>query len=164
MKERYIMNITKYNLKLQGKNHHPVLVTEFSTNYCSTNTVSSPENIVCMMRTICDMANLAEEYVYVVGMDSVSHILGIFEVAHGTGVQCNTSPREIGIRLLLCAATGFILLHNHPSGNTTPSHADICFTNRISKAMDMLGIPLLDHIIIGHDFFSFKENGLLKEG
>lgn len=54
------------------------------------------------------------------------------------------------------------MLHNHPSGDATPSKADISMTSGIAKAADPLGIKVLDHIVIGkHSHFSFKSNGLL---
>ena len=72
-------------------------------------------------------------------------------------------PREILVRALLCGASGIILVHNHPSGRLTPSRQDIKLTGQIEKAAQLLNIPLLDHVILGHrgEFFSFHANGLL---
>ena len=59
-------------------------------------------------------------------------------------------------------AVGLILIHNHPSGDPSPSSEDLSITDRMSQAGMLLGIPLLDHIIIGdHRYVSFREQGLL---
>ena len=65
-------------------------------------------------------------------------------------------------RALLCNASRIMIAHNHPSGNSEPSREDKKTTENIRKACDLIGIPLLDHIIIGEDeYFSFKGEGLL---
>ena len=58
-------------------------------------------------------------------------------------------------------AAGIICFHNHPSGDTTPSSQDRAATNRLKQAGELLGIPVIDHIIVGDDFLSFKAEGLL---
>jgi len=63
------------------------------------------------------------------------------------------SPRDILSPALECRASAFILIHNHPSGNPEPSDDDIRFTKKIKKASEILGIPFLDHIIIGKDTY-----------
>jgi DNA repair protein RadC len=54
-------------------------------------------------------------------------------------------------------------VHNHPSGSAAPSQADLQFTKRVAAAARILQIHFLDHVIIGLDFFSFREPGLLSE-
>jgi len=59
-------------------------------------------------------------------------------------------------------ASAIILAHNHPSGNLRPSQADINLTNKLKEAGNILEIPVLDHLIIGHGkFYSFKDEGRL---
>lgn len=80
----------------------------------------------------------------------------------GTVDQSAVFPREIVKRALAHAATAVILVHNHPSGDPTPSEADLILTQEIVRAMDPLGIVVHDHLIIartGH--ISFKKEGLL---
>ncbi|MFI3251931.1 MAG: DNA repair protein RadC [bacterium] len=70
--------------------------------------------------------------------------------------------KEIVNDALKCNATGVFLIHNHPSGDTTPSEADIDLTDAINKALKYFDISLLDHIIFGNNnYFSFKSNNLL---
>lgn len=72
----------------------------------------------------------------------------------GTVNQSLISPREIFIEALRCSAVNIIVVHNHPSGDCTPSRNDIESTRQIKKAGDLVGITLLDHIIIGDNKYS----------
>ena len=72
------------------------------------------------------------------------------------------SPREIFIEALEKNAVAIVLVHNHPSGDPTPSENDFRFTKRIQEAGKLIGIELLDHIIIGNNCYtSFAEEKLL---
>lgn len=80
----------------------------------------------------------------------------------GTVDHTPVYPREVVKRALELGASGLILVHNHPSGDPTPSRADIAMTNEIVKASGTLGIRVHDHVIIGHrNHVSFKNTGLL---
>ena len=68
------------------------------------------------------------------------------------------SPREIFLAALESRAVNILLVHNHPSGDPTPSDADIELTDNVREAGKQMGIPLLDHIVIGDNrYVSFKE-------
>ena len=72
------------------------------------------------------------------------------------------SPREVFVTALQARAAGIMLLHNHPSGDPTPSFQDVEVTETIKEIGSMMDIPLIDHIIIGDNkYMSFKEAGLL---
>ena len=72
------------------------------------------------------------------------------------------TPRELFIEALQKNAVSIIILHNHPSGDPTPSHEDMLTTKRILDAGALIGIDLLDHIIIGNNcYMSFREEGML---
>ena len=72
------------------------------------------------------------------------------------------SPREIFLEALHYQAVSIVLVHNHPSGDPSPSSDDRLLTRRVQNAGDMLGIPLLDHVILGdHSYISFKEQDLM---
>ncbi len=80
----------------------------------------------------------------------------------GTVDHTPVYPREVVKRALELSASSLILVHNHPSGDSTPSRADIKMTGSIAEAAAPLGIAILDHIVIGKQgHFSFKSNGLL---
>lgn len=85
-------------------------------------------------------------------------------VSNGTFNSSVASPREIFYYALKHKAVCILLLHNHPSGEPAPSGADITVTKRVLQCGRMIGIPLLDHIIIGDNrYVSFRECGYLHE-
>ena len=72
------------------------------------------------------------------------------------------NPREVFMRALLIGASSIVLCHNHPSGDPEPSRQDMEMTKRFKESGELLGLPVMDHIIIGgSDYYSFMENGLL---
>ena len=74
------------------------------------------------------------------------------------------TPRELFIEALQKSAVYIIIIHNHPSGDPTPSRDDLLITKRIFDAGSLIGIELLDHIIIGNNcYMSFREEGMLLE-
>jgi DNA repair protein RadC len=80
----------------------------------------------------------------------------------GTVDHTPVYPREVVKRALDLGASAIIMVHNHPSGDPTPSGADIEMTREVKEAAEKLGIALHDHIVIGHDdHASFKSLGLL---
>ena len=83
-------------------------------------------------------------------------------ISRGTVNASLATPREIFIEALRYRAVSLILVHNHPSGDPSPSREDVAFTKRVRLAGEMVGIALLDHIIIGDNaFLSLKERGIL---
>lgn len=108
------------------------------------------------------MDRMAEEYCYLIALNSSFKTLGIFLISKGTVNVSLIAPREVFIRALLAGAVQIILCHNHPSGDTPPSRQDAELTKRIKETGELVGIPLADHIIIGgNTYFSFKEHGML---
>lgn len=74
-------------------------------------------------------------------------------------------PRELLKAGILSNAAAMILCHNHPSGDLQPSRQDVQLTHRMQQVCEMVGIPLLDHVIVGGDnsmYFSFEEKGVIK--
>lgn len=103
-----------------------------------------------------------QECVILLLLDTKGHLLKETELSKGTVKSSLLSPREVFIEALKTEAVNIILLHNHPSGDSTPSHQDISITKRIDELGIKLDIPLIDHIIIGdNNYFSFKEQGYL---
>ena len=78
--------------------------------------LNDSNKVVKLMHEVFSLDSRSEEYVYVLALDTKCNLLGIFEVSHGTVSQSMISNREIFIRLLLCGASCFIMVHNHPSG------------------------------------------------
>jgi len=91
----------------------------------------------------------------------VDHI----EISKGSVNATVVDPKEIVKAASLKSASSIILVHNHPSGETSPSQNDIELTNQIVSACAVIGVKVLDHIIIGkniEDFYSFAKEGLIK--
>lgn len=151
------MRVIKYTTHLD-EDRKPILVKESCNNYPEICNLNSPERITDMMNAVYKANALPEEYVWVIALNTKCVPIGIFEVFHGTVNASLISPREIFVRMLLCGATNFVLVHNHPSGDTTPSEEDIKVTQRVKDGGDLLNVKLLDHIIIGNDYYSFQEN------
>ena len=88
----------------------------------------------------------------------------IEEEVHAVGTVDHTPlyPREVVRRALEIGASALILVHNHPSGDPTPSSADVEMTRKVKEAATALGITLHDHVIIGRNrYTSFRSEGLL---
>jgi len=95
-------------------------------------------------------------------LDSRHRVIAWAEVARGSLCAVSLAPRDIFARAVHANAAAIVAVHNHPSGDASHSPDDLAFTRRLKQAGEILGIPLLDHVILGDDrYFSFKEAGLL---
>ncbi len=102
------------------------------------------------------------EKVILLCLDNKLNLIEECLLSIGTVNSASLSPRDVFMHALKCGASGIILLHNHPTGDPTPSRADVSITNKISQSGNMLDIRLRDHIIIGdRSFCSLKEKGML---
>lgn len=110
-----------------------------------------------------DMRHLRQEHVKLILLDSKSQMISDRTISKGTINATSISPREIFVEALKQEAVGIILIHNHPSGDPSPSEEDLRFTKNVYFTGALVGIDLLDHIIIGNNsYVSFKESGKLK--
>lgn len=119
----------------------------------------SPEEIAsCFME---EMRHMEQEHLKVLILNTKNVLMKDIDISVGTVNASLATPREIFIEVLRFRGTGVILLHNHPSGDPTPSNDDCLFTRRVDEAGKLMGIPLLDHIIIGdNSYVSLKERGM----
>lgn len=110
-------------------------------------------------------ASLSEcdrERFYSVHLDAQHHVCGLELVTQGVLDASLITPREVYKAAILSNAGAIILVHNHPSGNPDPSQEDRFVTKQLVESGKVMGIPIVDHIIIGDNkFFSFSEAGLL---
>jgi DNA repair protein RadC len=114
-----------------------------------------------------EMRRLRTESLRVILLDTRYRLLHIEEVSLGSLNESIAHPREIFRPALTYSAHAVIVVHNHPSGDASPSQTDHSLTRRLAEAAELLQIKLLDHIIIGAPaegspgYFSFKEAGVL---
>ena len=107
-----------------------------------------------------EMRHQKQEYIKLLMLNTKTKLIGEKTVSKGTVNASLISPRELFIEALSREAVSIILLHNHPSGDPTPSPQDIEVTKRLIKASEILGIKLLDHVIVGNGCFtSMKSEG-----
>lgn len=154
------MEITKYRVEL-NKKRHCILVEENVSEWDGCD-VSSPDLVVDMLNSCFRLDRAAEEHVYLLSLSTKNRVLGVFEVSHGSVEVSVMEPREIFMRVLLSGGKHFILAHNHPSGDVTPSTQDVETTKRIVDAAKIMRMALLDHIIIGDGYCSLREEGIVK--
>ena len=96
------------------------------------------------------MAHRETEQFRVLYLDTKNTLIADEEQAKGTVDHVPVYPREVAKRALQLNATALILVHNHPSGDPTPSREDFAVTRRLESAADVIGIDILDHIVLGH--------------
>lgn len=111
-----------------------------------------------------EMRKLRKESLRVVLLDTRYHLIRVEEVSIGSVNESIAHPRDVFRPALVASAYAVIVVHNHPSGDASPSQTDHSLTRRLAEAAELLQIRLLDHVIIGEGapgYFSFKEAGVL---
>lgn len=112
-----------------------------------------------------DLRHRNQEVMKLLLLNSKAELIDETNISKGTVNASLATPRELFVEALKKEAVSMILLHNHPSGDPTPSRDDILTTKRISECGLLIGIELLDHIIIGNNcYVSFQEENLLWKG
>lgn len=154
------VRVIKYTTKLT-ESQKVVLEKEISINRPDMNRkMSNPESIVRIAKHVLEMDKSPEEYMYMLCMNTKLNLTGIFEISHGTVSSSIVGAREVFQKALLANAVCIVMIHNHPSGDPTPSMEDIQVTRRLVDSGNLLGIQVLDHIIIGRPgYTSLKERG-----
>lgn len=105
------------------------------------------------------MVGLAQEIFLVVGVDIRNGLLDVIEIARGTAIGVEVHPREVFRPLIRMNAAGGVLVHNHPSGDPTPSAEDLHLTRRMREIGHLLGIPIIDHVVVAqHGYRSIAEH------
>ena len=105
----------------------------------------------------------SKEHFAVLLLNTKNHVLAMPVISVGTLSASIVHPREVFQAAISHAAASMILVHNHPSGDPTPSSEDIAVTRRMVEAGKVMDIPVLDHIILGDDkFISLKEEGMIQ--
>jgi len=128
--------------------------------------ITAPEDVFALLGA--EMQRLSQESVRVVMLNHRKRLIHCEEVFRGTGNESFANPSEILRRAIAHSAHAIIVVHNHPSGDPSPSMADHEVTRRIKAASQAVGIEFTDHLIIGcrsaefgSPYFSFREGGLI---
>jgi DNA repair protein RadC len=135
------------------------------SEHARSDVFDNPESVY---RACADMKLFTQEVLRVVLLDAKQRLISIVDITKGTLNEALAHPREIFRPVITHSAFSFILAHNHPSGDASPSEADVRLTRRINEAARILQIQFLDHVIIGQPmndrqaYFSFKEAGIIS--
>lgn len=133
------------------------MVRESSVLY-NIRRISEPKDIVDLGKKFLD--ELDREELIVACLNAKNEVNSVNVVSIGSLNNSIVHPREVFKTAILSNAASIVMIHNHPSGDVTPSKEDKEITLRIKESGIILGIKLLDHIIIGNDaYYSFKEYG-----
>ena len=116
-------------------------------------------DVVGLLRAF--LADDPRERFAVVYFDTRNRPIAVHDAHVGTCDSSPVHPREIFGPALSLAATSIVVAHNHPSGDPTPSTNDRAVTDRLRQAGELLGVPLLDHVVIGDTrYYSFADEGV----
>lgn len=122
--------------------------------------IGTPFSLYKILRTLLEEED--RENFLVISLDTKNHINGINVISTGTLNSSLVHPREVFKMAILNNSNNIIIAHNHPSGDTEPSNEDIKVTDRLIECGKILGIEVLDHIIVGEGYYSFKEKGKIR--
>lgn len=125
--------------------------------------LNSPEDVYAFLQAIWDKDALEIcESFYVLLFNNSNKLLGWSKISLGSRSATIVDVSHVVSLALLGNACKVVIAHNHPSGETNPSRADIAITGRIQQSLELLEITLNDHLIITRsDYYSFSQNGLL---
>ena len=114
-----------------------------------------------------ELRHLDQEHMYALLLNTRRELIRRVEIARGTLTRLIVHPRDVYREAVRASAHSLLLVHNHPSGNPSPSSQDKALTKQLLEAGQIMLIPIIDHIIIGSPapgckpYYSFRENGLI---
>lgn len=153
------MTIIEYNTRLNDLRLPIIAETRTKYKIDGRRQYCDPAALADLFGDVIGLRQAAEEYVYIAAFDSKLRIIGVFEAGHGTINTSIIDVRGIYQKSLMLGAAFVAVAHNHPTGDCTPSKDDIAITGTLKKAGDIIGVKLIDHLIIGSGFFSFRNSG-----
>ena len=136
------------------------LIKDRAMPYGKTSFILSPSDVYELIKMY--LQGRDREHFIAVFLDARSRVIGINTVSIGTLTESLVHAREVFKGAILANAASILCAHNHPSGTAFASEADISITQTLVDAGRLLGIPVVDHVVIGdEEWYSFKESGLL---
>lgn len=126
-----------------------------------TRYIKSPNDVVELVNEHLQLDQADRECFLIIAVDTKSQPTHIHTVSTGSLTASIVHPREVFKAAILASSHSILAVHNHPSGDPQPSKEDMQITTRLKEAGQLLGIPLVDHIIVGemNQYYSFKEEG-----
>lgn len=123
--------------------------------------VSTPQDVLSLCST--QLRGLDREHFWALALNTKNQLLRVVEISIGSLNASIVHPRELFKEAVRLSAASVVVVHNHPSGDPTPSGADLQLTRRLSRAGEVLGIELLDHVVLGDGgaYVSIREMGAL---
>ena len=137
------------------------LVKESSIAYNLEKPIVNPAAAAEIINQVFDMENQPNEVFAILCLNTKNKVAGAHIISQGSLSASIVHPREVFKAAILNNAASIILAHNHPSGDPEPSRDDIETTRRLVEAGEILGIKVLDHVIIGEQYLSMREEGLM---
>ena len=149
-----MIRLTKFNVQV---------VKESSKSYnFDGKKINEPQVAFEMIEAVLKLSTATQEIFGMLTMDAQKNVTGIFEITKGILNSSLVHTREVFQRAILQNADSILIFHNHPSGDTKPSRADISVTNMLVDASKIIGISIIDHIIIGDETYrSLSTEGYL---
>ena len=122
--------------------------------------IHAPEDVHNIIAA--EYADAVVETAMMLALDTKNKVIGIFEISRGSLNASIIHPRDVFQRAILVNAASVILVHNHPSGDPTPSPEDVALTKKLVEAGRIMDITVLDHVVVGEgSYVSLKEQGQL---
>ena len=136
-----------------------VVIGEESEKYLRGNSIKNSRDIYELFSYL---SRETKEHFIAIHLDTKNKIICIDTVSIGSLVSSIVHPREVFKSVLLSSAASIAIIHNHPSGTPEPSKDDLDITKRLKEAGNFLGIPVIDHIIVGNgSYISLMEKGYI---
>ena len=155
------MKIYQYAARAHRDTRAGFLVCEKTFNSKDDIQLDNPEKAAEFLNEYADAAELPNEKTWLFCFDGALRLLGFSELTQGVHDQTMFDVRRMLQIALMTGASAISVAHNHPSGSTNPSDADIATTHRINDACNLLGISLLDHVIVSYKGFgSLRMQGI----
>jgi DNA repair protein RadC len=152
------MSIDNEKVRMHRLPIYRVALVRESSQPSMLNRITTPRNVYEIASSYLE--GVDREHFVVIMLDTKNQVIGINTVAIGVLASCPIHPREVFKPAILVNAAGVILLHNHPSGDPSPSQDDLLLTSRLREAGEVLGIQVVDHVILGYaNYVSLKEKG-----
>ncbi len=148
-------------MKTIVKKYSVALVKESAHKYADIPTrLDDPWKIISYADSILNFDGMTKENFVLVPVDTKLKPLGVFVLTTGTINASLVSTRDVFQAALLYNAASIFVLHNHPSGDPSPSRQDKGITKKLIDAGKLMEIPLVDHVIVGENkYYSFKVDG-----